>query len=195
MSWLETEVRDPNELRTLYPPVHPVALAMQIDHLDQHCRDFIARCPFMALGSTNTDGTGDVSPKGGPPGFVTVLDDHHLALPDLPGNYRLDGLTNLIRTSSVGMLFMIPGKGETLRVNGEGHVVRTNAVLDRCTVGDQRPVTAVVVRVREAFLHCSKAFIRSRLWDPEDWPDLKDLASMSCMVHDHMAIAAGTADA
>jgi PPOX class probable FMN-dependent enzyme len=188
--WCEQALTEPDQLRALYPPPHPVALAMQIDHLDQHCRDFIAASPFVLIGSTNIDGPGDVSPKGGPPGFVTVLDDHHLAVADLPGNYRLDGLTNIMRTPAMGTLFMIPGKGETLRVNGRGQVVRTDAVLDRCSIEGTRPIVAIVLEVREAFLHCSKAFVRSSLWKPDAWPDTSDLAAMSCMVHDHMEIAA-----
>lgn len=189
MDWLAQAIVDTSELATLYPPTHPVALAMQIDHLDEHCRAFLDSCPFVVLASTNADGTGDASPKGGPPGFVRVLDDHHVALADLPGNYRLDGLKNIIRNPAVGLLCMIPGKGETLRINGTARVVRNDVVLDACAVGGVRPVTAVVVHVREAFLHCSKAFIRSSLWDPTGWPDISELASMSCMVQDHMALA------
>lgn len=189
MDWLAQSVADTDELVSLYPPTHPVALAMQIDHLDDHCRSFLACCPFVVLATTNVDGTGDASPKGGPPGFVQVLDDHHLALADLPGNYRLDGLKNVVRNPAVGLLCMIPGKGETLRINGRGFVVRNDAVLDACAVGDVRPVTALVLEVREAFLHCSKAFIRSSLWDQSGWPDISELASMSCMVHDHIELA------
>jgi uncharacterized protein len=190
VGWLDGTIDETDELAALHPPTHPVALAMQIDHLDEHCRAFLARCPFVVLASTNVDGTGDASPKGGPPGFVQVLDEHHLAMPDLPGNYRLDGLRNIVRDPAVGLLCMIPGKGETLRVNGRGHVVRNDEVLDRCTINGQRPIVAVVVEVREAFLHCSKAFHRSSLWDPAGWPDLSDLASMATMVQDHMKIAA-----
>jgi PPOX class probable FMN-dependent enzyme len=148
-----------------------MALKVQVDHLDRRCRDFIARCPFVLLGSTNTDGTADVSPKGGPPGFVKVLDDHHLALLDMPGNNRLDGLKNIIRTGSVGMLFIRPGLGGTIRVNGTGHVVRSNAVLDLWADAEEgRPTTAMVLRVHEAFPHCPRAFRRAGVWDPNCWP-------------------------
>jgi PPOX class probable FMN-dependent enzyme len=183
------------ELRELYPPTHPVAAAQQIPRLDEHCRAFIAHSPFVALGTTNPDGTGDVSPKGGPAGFVRVLDDRHLAVPDLPGNYRLDGLSNVISTGNVGMLFLIPGRGETLRVNGRGRVTRDPAILAACTVEEKEPVTALVVEVVEAFLHCSKAFLRSGLWEPERWPDDSAVAPMATMVRDHMAIAAGESPA
>lgn len=163
---------------------------MQLDHLDAHCRAFIAHAPFVALGTTNPDGTGDVSPKGGPPGFVKVLDDHHLAIGDLPGNNRLDGLSNVITTGSVGTLFVIPGRGETLRVNGRGSVSREAGVLETCAIAGARPPTALVIEVVEAFLHCSKAFLRSGLWEPERWPDTAGVASLATMVGDHMAIAA-----
>ena len=136
-------VRSPTELRSFYPPAHPVALAMQIDRLDAHCRAFIAHAPFVVLGTTNPDGTGDVSPKGGPPGFVKVLDDHHLAIGDLPGNSRLDGLSNVITTGSVGTLFLIPGRGETLRVNGRGSVTRDKDVLETCALDGIPPTTAL----------------------------------------------------
>ncbi len=192
--WLDDAIRDTDRLTELYPPTHPVALAMQIDRLDRHCRDFLARCPFVVIGSTNVDGTGDASPKGGPPGFVRVLDDRHVAIGDLPGNNRLDGLKNVIRDPSVGLLCMIPRKGETLRINGRGHVVRNDAVLDRCAIEGRRPPVALVVEVREAFLHCSKAFHRASLWDPAGWPAIDDLASMATMVADHMELADETSE-
>ena len=166
--WLDDSIEDLAALTERYPEAHPVALAMQIDHVDRHCRDFLARCPFVVLSTTNVDGTGDASPKGGPPGIVRVLDDHHVAIGDLPGNNRLDGLRNVVRNPAVGLLCLIPGKGETLRINGRGHVVTNAAVLERCAVGGKQLTTALVVRGRrERSCTARRRSNRSGLWEPE----------------------------
>jgi PPOX class probable FMN-dependent enzyme len=188
MTRFTQRVRSEDELRALFPPPPPRAVAKQIDRLDDHCRAFIAHAPFVAIGTTNVDGTSDVSPKGGPPGFVRVLDDHRLALGELPGNNRLDGYTNLLANPAVGLLFLVPGVGETLRVNGRGHVVTDPDVLDACALGGRRPKIALGVEVVEAFIHCAKALRRSGLWDPGAWPDLAELPSPACMLVAHAGI-------
>ena len=125
----------------------------------------------MLVGTTNADGTGDVSPKGGPPGFVTVLDEHRLAFGELPGNGRVDSYRNLLANPAVGLMFLIPGLGETLRVNGQGYVITDPGLLDQCSVDGKRPKVVLGVAVREAFIHCAKALRRSQLWEPAGWPD------------------------
>ena len=179
---------DEDELRALFPPPTPRAVAKQIDHLDEHCRSYIAHATFVAVGTTNVDGTGDVSPKGGPPGFVRVLDDHRLAMGELPGNNRLDGYTNLLADPAVGLLFLVPGVGETLRVNGRGLVVTDPEVLDACAIDGRRPKVALGVEVTEAFIHCAKALRRSNLWEPGRWPGLDDMATPACMLVAHARI-------
>ena len=160
-------VTGPEELRELIG--HPIELAvrMQLTALDQHCRAFIAHSPFLLIGTSNSVSQGDVSPKGDPPGFVQVLDDRTLVIPDRPGNRRLDTLMNIVGNPEVGLLFLVPGMEETLRVNGRATIVRDEELLDSMIVNGKRPLLAIVVEVHHAFLHCAKAFKRSRLWDPE----------------------------
>jgi PPOX class probable FMN-dependent enzyme len=177
------------ELRLIFPPPGRRAQEKQIDHLDDHCRALIAHAPFVAIGTTNTDGTGDVSPKGGPPGFVTVLDEHRLAMGELPGNNRLDGYRNLVANPAIGMLFLVPGIGETLRVNGDGYVTTDPDVLDACAIDGRRPKVALGVVVREAFIHCAKALRRANLWEPGQWPATDDMPTIACMLVSHAEIA------
>lgn len=175
-------------LREIYREPSRPAVAKQIDHLDHNCRAFIAHSPFVVVSTADDSGRCDTSPKGGPPGFVTVLDEHRLAIPDLSGNNRLDSLQNIVRSNGIGLLFLVPGLGETLRVNGRAMVTTDPAVLDACTFDDLRPRVAVGVTVEEAYIHCAKALRRSGLWDPDAWPDLSDLPSTACMLRDHYAL-------
>src|SRR3954447_8203213 len=137
-------------LRSIYRPPAQRSLDKEVDHLDGHCRDFIAHSPFVVV-ATGTDATVDVSPKGGPPGFVAVLDDHRLAVPDMAGNNRLDSMRNIVDGGSVALLFMVPATDETLRVNGQATITTDVEVLDLCPIGDLRPNVAIVVDVRTAF--------------------------------------------
>jgi PPOX class probable FMN-dependent enzyme len=181
-------VRDVAELRTLFKGPSETVQRKVIDHLDENCRAFVAHAPFVLVASANVDGTCDVSPKGGPPGFVAVLDEHRLAIGDLPGNNRIDSLRNIVANPNVGLLFVVPGQGETLRVNGRAWVVRDEAVLDACEVHDRRPAVAIGVEVLEAYIHCAKAFRRSNLWEPGEWPDRADLPSPAAMLRDHVGL-------
>lgn len=152
------------DLRAHYRTPSRSSLAKQIDHLDGHCATFLARSPFVVVASASADGSCDVSPKGGRPGFVRVLDPHRLAIPDLGGNNRLDSLRNLVERSGVALLFCIPGLGETLRVNGTATITTDPDVLDACADGTLRPRVAIGVDVQEVYLHCGKALRRSELW-------------------------------
>lgn len=172
------------DLRSVYREPAASSVAKQIDHIDEHCRDFIRRSPFM-LFATGHGETVDVSPRGGHPGFVKVLDDHRLAFPDLAGNNRLDSLRNVVASGGVGLLFLIPGLDETLRVNGVATVTTDDGVLQACVDGDLVPRVAIGVDVEEAFIHCAKAFRRSGLWQPDGWGDLSDMATAACMLRDH----------
>ena len=171
-------VTDETALRALYPAVHTLAALKSLDHLDAHARNFIARAPFLCIGTQNPDGTADVSPRGDPVGFVQVLDDSTLAIPDRPGNNRLDTLANIIANPSVGLLFIIPGYDETLRINGKARVVTDPALMEVLKVNDRAPNAAIVVEVAEAFLHCAKAFRRSHLWDPAHFQNRKEMPSL-----------------
>jgi uncharacterized protein len=177
-----------SELRSLYREPSKPSLAKQIDHLDQHCRTFIGHSPLVLLASGDSSGCIDVSPRGGRPGFVQVLDDHCLAIPDLAGNNRLDSMTNLIDRPGVGLLFFIPGLDETLRVNGTATITTDPRVMEACTHHDLRPRVAIGVDVKEVFIHCAKALRRSSLWEPEKWPDLSDMPTVACILADHYAL-------
>jgi len=177
-----------DELREIIPWPGPRAAAKEVNHLDHNRREYIARAPFVLVGTTNTDGTGDVSPKGGPPGFARVLDDHRLAFGELPGNGRADGYRNLLANPAIGLIFLIPGIGETLRVNGQGYVINDPELLDQCAVDGKRPKVVLGVQVHEAFIHCAKALRRAQLWQPEGWPDTTGMPTVACMLVDHVGI-------
>lgn len=147
--------------------------------LDKHCGVFIGRAPFMLIASTDADGNTDVSPKGDSIGFVKILDDKTLAIPDRLGNKRADTIENILQNPNVGLIFLIPGKTETLRVSGKALVVRDESLRDSMAVKGKSPDFAIVVVVEEAFFHCSKCMIRSKLWQSEHWPDLDGLPRLA----------------
>jgi PPOX class probable FMN-dependent enzyme len=171
-------------LRAVVGRPSELAIRKEISYLDAHCRAFIARSPFVLVATSGATGRGDVSPKGDPPGFVQVLDEHRLVIPDRPGNKRLDGMRNLLENPHVGLLFLIPGLEETLRVNGRAWIIRDEEILARLSVQGKRPALALGVHVEECFIHCAKAFKRSHLWQPDQWPDRSGLASPSEMLVD-----------
>ena len=181
---MERAVASEQELRDLYGQPGARAVTKERPALNEDCRAFIAHSPFLVMGTAGADGRCDVSPKGDAPGFVHVLDDHHLAIPDRLGNNRIDGLRNMVENPHVGLIFMIPGREDTLRVNGRARVVRDEALLDRLAVNGKRPVTALVVEVEQCFMHCARAFKRAGLWEPERWPDTGGVRSMQRMIWD-----------
>lgn len=154
--------------------------------LDTHTRAFIARSPFLLIASAGADGRCDVSPKGDAPGFVLVLDDTRLVIPDRPGNKRLDGMTNLLANPHVGLIFFVPGREETLRVNGRAWITRDTALLEQMVVEGKTPQLAIGVEVEQCFMHCPKAFKRSHLWAPEQWPAPDALPSMARVLFDQI---------
>lgn len=172
------------ELRALFPPTHAIALQKALPGLDPHAKAFVARAPFLTIGTQSATGRADVSPRGDAPGFVQVLDDRTLLIPDRPGNNRLDTLSNILANPAVGLLFMIPGFDDTLRINGRARITRDPALLARLSVHDRKPTVAIVVTIEEAFLHCAKAFRRSRLWDPEARQDRREMPSLVKMILD-----------
>lgn len=156
-----------------------------ISVIDEHCRAFIKKSPFMLLATSDTQGRIDVSPKGDPLGFVQILDQYTLAIPDRPGNRRADSLTNIVQNPKVGLLFMIPGKRETLRVSGNAQIVGDAWLRKQMAVNEKSPALAIVVHVEEAFIHCAKCVIRSHLWDSDQWPDLEGLSPLAQILIDH----------
>jgi uncharacterized protein len=163
------------QLREYYDAPMERAVRKDIGHIDDLCRRLIAAAPMVFVATVSSDGQCDVSPRGGPPGFVTVLDDEHLAIPDATGNRRLDTLENVVDSGRIGVIFVIPGRDTTLRVNGRAAVSADPRLLGRVTPVGKPPKTAIVVEAEEVYTHCPKAFVRSKLWDPSTWPDPADL--------------------
>jgi len=170
-------LRTEGQLRELYGDAAERAWRKDVGRLDEIAAALIGAAPMVLVASHGPDGRTDVTPRGGPPGFVTVLDEHHLAIPDATGNKRLDTLRNVVATGRAGLLFLIPGRDQTLRVNGPACVTAAPDVLAALTPVGKAPVTAIVVRAEEVFTHCPKAFVRSRLWDPATWPAAADVPS------------------
>jgi PPOX class probable FMN-dependent enzyme len=176
------------QLREVYPPPAERSVRKELDRLDEHCRRFIALCPFALLASANAQGACDVSPKGGPAGFVTVLDDHRLLIPDATGNRRLDSLQNLLENPRVGLLFLIPGMGETLRINGRVELTRDPVLLQGLQTGGRSAALGLLVTVEQAYLHCAKSILRSGLWRTETWAQAEELPSAAEILNDHIGI-------
>jgi uncharacterized protein len=161
-------------------------LDKQLDHLDRHCRRFIELSPIALLATAGADGRCDCSPRGGPPGFARVLDERRLAVPDYTGNRRQDSHSNVLENPHVGLLFLLPGMGETLRVNGRATLSTQPDLLERLPTGGTKPPRlALVVDVEEAYLHCPKAFIRGGVWDPATWTPADELPSAAEIYRDH----------
>lgn len=156
---------DPAQLRRHYGEIHPLAVRKVLPRLDRHCREFIALSPFLVLATADAGGRVDASPRGDAPGFVQVLDDATLFLPDRPGNNRVDSYGNVLASAGVGLLFLVPGLNETLRVNGTARIVTEAALLAGAAVQGKPARAGLLIAVEEAFFHCGKALIRARLWD------------------------------
>lgn len=152
------------QLREVIPPPSELVSGKEIDHIDQHCRSFIERSPFVIVASSDGTGSIDLSPKGDPPGFVRVIDDGTLAIPERPGNRRADTFLNVLRHPHVGLIFLIPGTRNTLRVRGGATLVRDEQLRASMAVDGRVPELALVVDVTAAFFHCAKCIIRSDLW-------------------------------
>ena len=175
-------IRTVEQLRGLYPEPGERSVKKQLDALDDHCRRFIELSPFCVVATSDAEGRCDASPRGGAPGFVQWVDERTLWLPDSTGNHRLDSLTNITATGGVGLLFLIPGVDETLRVNGRASLHDEAEIIARCTSGPKPPRLVVQVDVQEAFLHCAKAVRRSRLWDGDAQVERSVLPTMGQML-------------
>jgi PPOX class probable FMN-dependent enzyme len=177
-------ITDLASLRELVGTPSERAMKKQLPVLDVHARAFLERSPFVLLGTAGPDGRCDVSPKGDHPGFALVLDERTLAIPDRPGNRRLDSLQNVLGNPHVGLLFLIPGMDETLRVNGTAELVLDADLLDRLQVAGKRPLLGILVHVEEAFLHCARSFLRAKLWDPAEYMPRDQMPSLARMITD-----------
>lgn len=173
---------------------YPSQVNKVIDHIDDHCRAWIARSPFIVLSSTDARGRVDVSPKGDPAGFVKVLDRHTLAIPDRPGNRRADTFLNVLENPHVGIMFIVPLRREVVRIGGTAKIARDKDLLQMLAVNGKPPALALVVRVEEAMFHCGKSMIRSGLWQPEAWGAIEGLPSYAQALIDHGKLAYSLAE-
>jgi PPOX class probable FMN-dependent enzyme len=192
MAAFENVVTSEHELRELVGVPAARSLQKEQSALDVHTRAFIARSPFLLIATSGPDGRCDVSPKGDALGFVAVLDDRRLAIPDRPGNKRLDGMTNLLTNPHIGLIFLVPGREETLRVNGRASITRDPELLTRLVVDGKTPLLAIGVEVEQCFMHCPKAFKRSQLWVRDQWPAPDALPSMARVLFDQIRPAGVT---
>jgi PPOX class probable FMN-dependent enzyme len=181
-------IEDMAQLRELYAQPRGRTLLKQLKEIEAHCRRFIELSPFVVVASGTAEGHYDASPRGGEPGFVKVADPTRLLIPDSPGNNRLDTLANILAAGKVGLLFLIPGVDETLRVNGSARLVNDAAAIAHFAGASRVPKLAIEVKVAEAYLHCAKALMRSKLWEPASRVERGVLPSMSEMIRDQTGV-------
>ena len=186
MDWPVATLTDPAQLTEVYEPSSALVQGKAIDHVDALSRQYLSVCRFVVLSSTDADGSCDATPRGGPAGFVEVLDDRLLAIPDATGNRRVDTLRNVLATGRLGLLAVLPGRGQTLRINGRAAVTRDPDLLARLTAVGKPPRVALLLAVEEVFTHCPKAFVRSGLWDPSTWPAADEQPSPAAMLSAHV---------
>ena len=174
-------------LRRLYRQPTDRVIRKELDHLDEHCASFVRQSPFLVLATVGVDGRVDASPRGDLAGFVQVADEHTLLIPDRPGNNRVDSLTNLVECPQAGAILMIPGVDETLRVNGTVEIRDDAQLRERFAIDGRLPTVVLVMRAEQVYLHCAKAFMRSRLWEPESWPASRPVPTLGEMIHDQIS--------
>ncbi|SLN44274.1 Pyridoxamine 5'-phosphate oxidase [Roseovarius albus] len=177
-----------DDLEALSGPPMPQILAKELQELDEICSEFISKSPMCIMATANPAGYVDLSPRGDPPGFSSVLGSTLLALPDRPGNKRMDSFHNLLKDPRIGLLFFVPDRGETLRIRGTARLCRDARLLESMQVNNRAPKLALLVHVETAFMHCPKCIMRSNLWQPEKWQDASDLADMNAAMVKHAHI-------
>lgn len=170
------------DLRAKFGEVHPLAIAKSRPALDQYSRQFIALSPFLVISTADADGKADLSPRGDPPGFVHVVDERTILIPDRPGNNRLDTMSNITANPNAGCLFFIPGFEDTLRLNGKARITDDAGLLKHCTVNGKVPKAGILIAIEEVFLHCAKALKRSKLWGPDYRQDRGQMPSIARII-------------
>jgi len=182
----KSEIKNQGTLRAYYGAPNERAAKKQMDKLDKHCRHFISLSPFFILATSGSKGT-DASPRGDAPGFVIVSDDRTLMVPDRMGNNRVDSMSNILENPNVGLLFMVPGMSETLRINGKARVTVDEEFLGQMEARGNRPKSALIVQVEEVFMHCAKALMRSHLWDAERHIERSSFPTLGQVFKDQIA--------
>ncbi|MES2794308.1 MAG: MSMEG_1061 family FMN-dependent PPOX-type flavoprotein [Bacteroidota bacterium] len=179
MNNFQNIITSEDQLRATLGYPSEIVTRKTINYIDEHCQKFIENSPFITIATSDLQGNLDVSPKGDPAGFVKILDDKILAIPDRPGNAKADTLTNLIKNPNIGLIFLIPGVRETLRVNGEALIVTDESILELLICDGKKPSFAIIVKVKEAFMHCAKCMIRSKLWQNSETLKERPVASLA----------------
>lgn len=177
-------VESESDLRAKFGDVHPLAIAKSRPALDKYSRQFIALSPFLVISTADAEGRADMSPRGDPPGFVHIVDDQTILVPDRPGNNRLDTMGNIVANPNVACLFFIPGFEDTLRLNGKARITGDAALLAHCTVNGKQPKVGILITVEEVFMHCAKALKRSKLWQQDYRQDRTQLPSIARIILD-----------
>jgi uncharacterized protein len=194
LSRFQDIVRTEAELRDALGHPAQRVLDKVVRVVDEHCRRFIAVAPFMVIATIDRHGIPDVSPKGDPAGFVHVLDERTLAIPDRPGNRRLDTFRNILGNPNVGLIFLVPRSRQSLRISGKAMIVRDADLLETMTVNGKTPSHAIVVAVERVLFHCGKSLIRSGLWQPESWPDISEVSTLAQALVAHAKLAESVED-
>jgi hypothetical protein len=180
------KIKTADQLRLVYKLPKGRAVEKVINRFEKHSRNFIAHSPFLIIGSTREDGLSDVTPRGEEPGFVKIIDDTTLAIPDRPGNNRLDTMCNILERPGIGLIFLIPGMNETLRINGKAAICDDDELRDLFRVNNRLPATVLRVEVNEIYFHCAKALMRSRLWDEDTKIERSQFPSTGKMINDQI---------
>ncbi|TFD94543.1 pyridoxamine 5'-phosphate oxidase family protein [Jeotgalibacillus sp. R-1-5s-1] len=191
---MKDSITSEQELRDYLGEPSINATSKVIPYIDEHVEAYIAKSPFLTMSTADENGVCDASPRGDAPGFVLVQDEKHLLIPERPGNKRADSLMNILKNPGIGLLFMIPGLGETLRINGKARLVKDAEWLEKMAVQGKAPLLAIQVEVEECYIHCAKAFIRSGLWKPDSWLEKEDLPKPSKILHAHTKLPDTTPD-
>jgi PPOX class probable FMN-dependent enzyme len=173
-----------DQVREVIDGIHPAQRLKVLDHVDDHCRVWIERSPFIVISTADGEGNLDASPKGDPAGFVKVVDPKTLAIPDRPGNHRFDGFQNIFETGRIGIVFLVPNRNEVVRVNGSAQIIRDLAIRETLAINGRVPDFAILVSVQEAFYHCGKSIIRSKLWQPDQAAPTDGLPTYAEALHE-----------
>ena len=182
----KNQISTVEELREILGYPREMVQKKEINFIDEHCKHYIAKSPMLLISTSNKEGKCDVSPRGDPAGFVTVLDEQYLIIPERPGNKRCDSLVNILSNPQIGLIFIIPGLKETLRINGKALLTRDKDLLEKQQVNGKFPEVGIVVEVEECYIHCAKAFLRSKLWQPETWLEKEELPVVAKVLADHI---------
>ncbi|WP_339926451.1 pyridoxamine 5'-phosphate oxidase family protein [uncultured Cyclobacterium sp.] len=182
----KNQISTVEELRGILGYPREMVKKKSINFIDAHCRNYIAKSPMLLISTSSKEGKCDVSPRGDPAGFVGILDERYLIIPERIGNKRCDSLVNILSNPQIGLIFIIPGLKETLRINGNALLTRDTELLEKYQINGKSPEVGIIVEVEECFIHCAKAFLRSKLWEPETWLEKEELPVVAKVLADHI---------